>query len=55
MKEIIGYKCKNCGKERGSHKATDLNCPSGKRGQFNPFRTTVYEKDETKPIYGYTL
>ena len=27
--KIKPIKCKNCGKEKGNHKATTLNCPFG--------------------------
>lgn len=36
-------KCKNCGHDKGSHKAKSLNCPIG-RGSFPSFSAdTVYE------------
>lgn len=36
-------KCKQCGREKGSHKAKTLSCPIG-RGSFPSFSTaTVYK------------
>lgn len=55
MKDIIGYKCKHCGKERGVHKAKTFECPFPGRSSFKSFSTTVYEEDKTKPITGFTL
>lgn len=55
MKEIIGYKCKKCGKEKGHHKAGTFECPSPGRGSFKSFSTEKYEEDPKKPVMGVKL
>lgn len=55
MKEIIGYKCKKCGKEKLYHKANTFECPSPGRGSFKGFSTEKYEEDTKKPVYGFKL
>lgn len=56
MKELIGYQCKNCGKEKAFHKAQTFECPNPGRGSFKSFSTeTKFEDDENKPVYGFKL
>lgn len=52
-KKVIGYKCKNCGKEKGEHKASTFNCAlKSKSKHFNQYYDDkFYEEDTTKPIY----
>jgi uncharacterized OB-fold protein len=54
-KEIIGYKCKKCGKLKYVHKATTFECPAPGRGNFKGFSTEQYEEDKSKPVMGYNL
>lgn len=54
-KEVIGYKCKKCGKEKGIHKADTFECPLPGRSSFKSFSTEQYEEDKTKPVMGLRL
>ncbi len=54
--DVIGYLCKNCGKEKGSHKSKTLECKLKGRGKFRGFdKNKFYEEDLNKPVMGYTL
>ncbi|MCU6292784.1 hypothetical protein [Escherichia coli] len=56
MKEVIGYKCKNCGKDKGKHSIQGMACPNPGRGNFRGFSTEKsYEPDHNKPVMGYKL
>lgn len=55
MKTIIGYLCKNCGKEKGLHKAGTFECPLPGRSSFKSFSTEKFEEDKTKPVMGFNL
>lgn len=54
-KEIIGYKCKNCGKDKGLHKSNTLECPLPGKSSFKSFSTDKYTENFNKPIYGFNL
>lgn len=54
--EIVGYLCKNCGKDIGTHKAGTLNCRVKGRNSFRGFEPDkVYEENLKKPVYGFKL
>ena len=44
MKEHTCDTCKNCGKNRGDHKANGLNCPRGRR--YSGVGTVDYYPDQ---------
>jgi len=56
-KEIIGYLCSECGKDKGRHKAKTLHCPlpSPSRNFVNFSQTKQYTPDFESPVYGFTL
>lgn len=54
-KELVGYQCKNCGKEKAYHKADTYECQNPGRGSFKGFRETKFEEDLNKPVYGFKL
>ena len=51
---MIDEKCKNCGRQKGKHKALDYNCPFGRGSQpqyyieqfFEPQKKRVKTKDK---------
>lgn len=47
-------KCKNCGKEKGDHKSSTMNCPIGRKGKTSGYtsfhETDTFEVKEKKKI-----
>lgn len=57
MEQIIGYKCKHCGRAKSEHLANNRACRIKGGSRLFPVYSTAqfYEIDTSKPIFGWVL